>query len=255
MLRPDLRVVTVSWDDGDARDLRIAELLHTTGLKGTFYVPCFPYHGHASLLRQDLRNLVEAGFEIGAHGVEHEHLSRLSHNQVRSIVTTCKELLQDAVGAQVSMFCYPGGHHNRDTVECVRNAGYRGARTTRMLATEMDFASYEMPTSLQAYPHNHASYLRNSVRALNVRRFYDYSVNLWKSSDWVMLGRLLFDRVLQHGGVWHLYGHSWEIDELSLWDDLKCLLEYVSGRSGVLYLHNGDLLRCLGSKRFIPSAS
>ena len=60
--------------------------------------------------------------------------------------------------------------------------------------------------------------------------------------NWLDLARGLFDSVLQEGGVWHLYGHSWEIEEFDLWDDLKQILEYVSGRDGVLYLSNGEAL-------------
>jgi hypothetical protein len=35
------------------------------------------------------------------------------------------------------------------------------------------------------------------------------------------MGKILFDRVLKEGGVWHLFGHSWQIEEMGLWDDLK----------------------------------
>src|SRR2546430_8764527 len=38
---------------------------------------------------------------------------------------------------------------------------------------------------------------------------------------WIDVGKKLFDEVLLKGGVWHLYGHSWEIQELGLWDQLR----------------------------------
>ena len=60
---------------------------------------------------------------------------------------------------------------------------------------------------------------------------------------WVDLARLLFDTVLENGGVWHLYGHSWEIHELNLWEELRIVLDFVSNRPGVLYLCNGSVVR------------
>ena len=60
--------------------------------------------------------------------------------------------------------------------------------------------------------------------------------------NWVELGKRLFDSVLQNGGIWHLWGHSWEIDEMGLWEDLEEILDYVSKREGVTYIPNCELI-------------
>jgi hypothetical protein len=52
----------------------------------------------------------------------------------------------------------------------------------------------------------------------------------------------MFNRVLEHGGIWHLYGHSWEVDQLGIWPDLTEMLDYVSHRDGVAYVTNSRLL-------------
>jgi len=140
------------------------------------------------------------------------------------------------------MFCYPGGHFTRTTVRCLADAGYHGARTTRMLATRTGFERFEMPTTLQAYPHTGFTYLKNTVKAARPARLLNYTVG---RSGWVELGKRLFDRVLKDGGVWHLYGHSWELEDHSLWEGLAELMDYVSGHDEVLYLTNGDALALL----------
>jgi hypothetical protein len=66
--------------------------------------------------------------------------------------------------------------------------------------------------------------------------------------DWVELGKQLFRQVLEQGGVWHLYGHSWEIEELGIWGDLREMLDYVSNRQGVSYVTNGQLLSLLDGR-------
>ena len=64
-------------------------------------------------------------------------------------------------------------------------------------------------------------------------------------NSWVELGKTLFDQTLRDGGIWHLYGHSWEIEELGLWDDLKRMLDYVRNRPGVIYANNSQALQFL----------
>ena len=97
--------------------------------------------------------------------------------------------------------------------------------------------------------HTLATYLRDIARAHNLGRFYDSLTRLDRTATWVDLGKARFDRVLKLGGVWHLYEHSWLIEELDLWNDVKRMLEYVSGREGVLCVSNLDLLKFLPSKQ------
>ncbi len=35
---------------------------------------------------------------------------------------------------------------------------------------------------------------------------------------WRELACALFDHSLAHGGVWHLWGHSWEVERYGAWD-------------------------------------
>ena len=74
---------------------------------------------------------------------------------------------------------------------------------------------------------------------------FDYVTQFIRLDSWVSMGKILFDRVLKEGGVWHLYGHSWQIEEMGLWDDLKEMLDYVSNRGGVAYMPNRGLLELL----------
>jgi len=238
-------IVTTSWDDGARTDLRVAELLLSRRLCGTFYVPIMPFRRCTALSHEDLKGLASQGFEIGAHGVEHENLTRLSNRELARVASLCKQTLGDITGSKVSMFCYPRGRYNGRVVEGLKQAGYQGARTTSMLAIRLDFEPFEMPTSLQAYPHSRMSYFKNVARARSIVRFCEYARHLGHAGGWVELGKRLFDRVSQAGGLWHLCGHSSRIEQLGLWRDLGELLDYVSGRKGVVYIPNGRVLEYL----------
>lgn len=237
----ELRAVTTSWDDGDPNDCRIAELLKARGLKGTFYVPVKPYQGKDRLRTSDLRALHAEGFEIGAHSVSHQDLSKIGREELVREVRDSKAILEELLGDQVTMFCYPNGRYHAAAIEQVRRAGYSGARSTRMLSVGIEFDAYEMPTTVQAYPHKGAAYVRNQGRARSISGLAKYVFEWQRFERWVDLGKALFDQVLSKGGAWHLYGHSWEVEELGIWGELSEMFEYVAGRKEVSYVTNGKL--------------
>jgi peptidoglycan/xylan/chitin deacetylase (PgdA/CDA1 family) len=237
-----LATVTTSWDDGDQKDIRIAELLRSRGLRGTFYVPIRNYKGTTALTGAELRELQAQGFEIGAHSVSHKDLSLLDDRDLHHEVQDCKDILEQALGGQVSMFCYPNGRYNASVIRRVQRAGYRGARTTHMLSHSVDFRPFEMPTTVQAYPHVKLTYLKNVTKAKNVSALVKCMTQYRQSQSWVDVGKRMFEHVLKHGGIWHLYGHSWEVEQLGIWRDLAELLSYVSHRNRVAYSTNGEIL-------------
>jgi peptidoglycan/xylan/chitin deacetylase (PgdA/CDA1 family) len=242
------RIVTTSWDDGDPNDLRVAELLHSRGLAGTFYIPMVGYHGGKALEAADVKALRSEGFEIGAHGVSHNVLTGLNPRELVQEVRICKSRLEDTLSEPVQMFCYPKGRFNKSVIRHVKEAGYKGARTTRMLRQGVDFDPFQMPTGLLAYPNTRMEYAKNLVKGRNVRGLFDYVTRFIRLDSWVSMGKILFDHVLRKGGVWHLYGHSWEIEKLGLWDELEQMLDYVSRREGVRYVTNAELLAFLPEK-------
>jgi peptidoglycan-N-acetylglucosamine deacetylase len=241
------RLVTTSWDDGDRADLKVAELLRSRGIGGTFYVPITPYR-ERPLEHAELRTLASEGFEIGAHGFTHKLLWGLPAEEVAKEVGPCKLILEGILGTRVRMFCYPCGRYDSNVVRALKEAGYCGARTVRMLATRPDFNPFEMPTTVQIFPHRESAYLRNVARARKLEGLQAYLVHRTRLGDWLELAKGLFDSVLQKGGIWHLYGHSWEINALNLWDGLRKILDHVCRREGVTYLPNGEVLRFLQAR-------
>jgi peptidoglycan-N-acetylglucosamine deacetylase len=242
------RIVTTSWDDGDRPDLKVAEILRSRGMPGTFYVPIKPYR-QGLLDKAELRALSSEGFEIGGHGFSHKLLAGLPAKELAEEVAPCKPILEDILGIPVRMFCYPNGRYDAKAVRALKDAGYCGARTTRMLATRTDFDPFEMPTTLQIYPHRRSAYIRNVLRNVARARKFEglqvYMTERYRLGNWLELSKRLFDAVLQNGGVWHLYGHSWELESMNLWDGLREILDYVCGREGVTYLPNGEISKFL----------
>lgn len=234
-------IVTTSWDDGDPHDLRVAKLLHQRGLPGTFYVPIIGYLGHRTVTAQDMRDLVRSGFEIGAHSYSHRSLLGLEDFELQREVVQCKQMLEEITGEAVTVFCYPNGHFDQATLRFVKKSGYTGARTTRMLRTDAGDNRFEIPTTVQAYPHAALTYIKNALKGRNVRSLAKFTSSVLAYPNWVEFARQMFDRVMAEGGVWHLYGHSWELEDYRMWDGLRLLLDHIAHRDGVQYLTNGAM--------------
>ncbi len=237
--------VTTSWDDDDRSGLKLAELLSVHRLPGTFYVPTGRLGRDSLFSVSDLRTLSAAGFEIGGHTVTHAVLTQVGAGQQAREISACKSTLQQILGREVTMFCYPKGRLNAQLMSAVKRCGYRGARGTQMLSCSARFHPFAMPITVQAYPHGRSNYVRNLLRYGAVGALMKSSWDLIHFKDWLSLGKTLFDRVRRQGGVWHLSGHPWELEQLQLWPQLRQMLEYVSNQTGVQYVTNGQLLALL----------
>lgn len=233
-----IAIVTTSWDDGHPCDLRLAEALAKNRLPATFYVPLFGEHGKPVLEASALRSFLKQGFEIGAHTVTHQTLPELNDADLLHEVDGSKRLLEDQLGEEVRMFCYPRGRYDSRVVETVRQSGFCGARTTGMLSQSLRFGQFEMPTSLQAFPHPRLNYLKNLGKRGNLPGFARYFSKYSRCASWLDMGKAMFDDVVREGGIWHLYGHSWELEDLGLWDQLQELFRYVADRPHVIYATN-----------------
>jgi peptidoglycan/xylan/chitin deacetylase (PgdA/CDA1 family) len=61
---------------------------------------------------------------IGSHGVMHEHLTRLSDEELRRELSESKQELEDELGRPCPEFAYPYGEHDERVRAAVRAAGY-----------------------------------------------------------------------------------------------------------------------------------
>ena len=85
-----------------------------------------------------------------------------------------------------------------------------------------------MPTSVQAHPHGWPAYTRNTLCWGPCRNLWSL-IRYGRSADWVRLGRSLVTCALECGGVFHLWGHSWEVEREGQWQRLEEILRLLGG--------------------------
>ncbi len=143
---PAANVVAVTIDDAYEDSYDAA--LHVLHLGGgcTVYVPTgWVGHGpsdafaHPLLDWPRLRDLADAGVELGSHSVSHQPLDVLGKQEMRQELQTSREVIGEHTGAEVLSLCYPYGYANRAVRDEAARLGYRNACTVgRRIAASRD---------------------------------------------------------------------------------------------------------------------
>lgn len=79
---------------------------------------------------RDVRALVAAGWELGAHTITHPDLTSLDNEALETEVAGSRRAIEARFGVLVRFFCYPSGRYDEHVVAAVRAAGFLGATTT-----------------------------------------------------------------------------------------------------------------------------
>jgi peptidoglycan-N-acetylglucosamine deacetylase len=219
-MMPPKTYVTISWDDGHPSDLRVAELLAKYGLRGTFYVPRTAPGG--TMAAAQVRELSD-NFEIGAHTLHHRILTDATEEEASDEITGSKSWVEDTTGATCSMFCAPQGRFTGRHLEMARSAGYLGFRTVELSSLDFPRWQYDvllLPTTVQAYQHSAFALARNAAKRMAFGNLWQFVVH-GTSLEWPKMARSFLHHAVTFGGVFHLWGHSWELEGAGDWRRLE----------------------------------
>lgn len=249
--RPPETIVTTSWDDGQKIDLKLADLLTQYNIKGTFYITK-TYRDHL-----DDGEVARIGrkHEIGSHTLNHPHLTRLALPDAKKEIEGSKKYLEGILNRNVKMFSYPYGDFNDDIARLVKNAGYDGARTVKMghfgrpddfykwhvtLSTCSQISMLKFFKSIGVYTRS-LSCLIDTV--LYKKELLNIALN--RKIGWENCAIKMFDMAMKRGGVFHLWGHAYEIEAMNEWPGLERVLKHISNKKGVSYMTNGEVIEKL----------
>jgi len=246
--------LTTSWDDGHPLDLRLAGMLGEHHLRGTFYVPRSAPTG--TLAKSQLREL-SASFEIGAHTLDHVYLTGVPQGESERQIAQSKIWIEQTTGQGCAMFCPPAGKYARRHLPIIRDAGYLGIRSVQLLSLSpprpVD-GVLVMPTTLQVYPHSRSTYVKNSAKRHAWANLWQY-IRAGCPDDLERLTESLLGRTVARGGVFHLWGHSWELQRHDQWDRLRRVLRLMQRfASEAPCLTNGQICRAVNHRAIAPPA-
>jgi peptidoglycan/xylan/chitin deacetylase (PgdA/CDA1 family) len=240
-------IVTTSWDDNHPQNLKLAKLLNQYNIKGTFYLTKFNQYETPAREIQEISSCQE----VGVHTLTHPKLTEISLSEAREEIKGGKDYLEKVVGKEIKMFSYPYGLFNQEIKDLVKEAGFLGARTIEkfVILEPRDF--FEFDTTLQIYPFPLRK--RDAKHFHLTRHLFDSLINNFSGIrklnlplkcflNWRSLAKSSFDFVVKKGGIWHLWGHSAELEKYNLWQDLEEILKYIADKKEVLYFTNSQVL-------------
>jgi peptidoglycan/xylan/chitin deacetylase (PgdA/CDA1 family) len=230
--------VTTSWDDGHVLDMKLAVLLKKYDIKGTFYIsPQDREFSKDERLTPAQIKQLSKDFEIGAHTMTHPRLTTITPGDAQQEIRRSKIYLEELTGRAVISFCYPGGDYSSQHIPMVKKAGFKYARTVQRFQTITSSGKpYEVPTTIHTYRH-----WSDALRILRVAR-YRPVLFAHLLLNWDALAIRLFEQAREQEGVFHLWGHSWEVDANNDWPRLERVLRYISDQADVDYATNGELV-------------
>ncbi len=83
----------------------------------------------SDLYRSNVEAMIEAGWELASHTINHSDLTTLGAAELEEEVAGARKLLQREYGVPVKNFCYPAGRFDETVIGAVDAAGYAGATT------------------------------------------------------------------------------------------------------------------------------
>ena len=205
-----------SFDYGCALDMRVANMLDEAGFAKEdviFYIPSLwqrvnVEHGDEPLNLESLK-LLDERFTIGSHTMTHPMLTRIPFEQACDEIASSKSQLQVLLKHEIDDFCYPRGYAN-DQLRAEVRKYYKRARNTLVGNLEVGGDPvWETPT----------------VHVAGMRR-KEYDGRNWIDIAWDLLREaiMLSGQNPDKEYVYHLWGHSWEIERNDQWNNFAQLL-------------------------------
>jgi peptidoglycan-N-acetylglucosamine deacetylase len=231
--------VTISVDDGHTTDLRTADLLDKYGLSATFYVPAT--NPERPVMSTTQIREISKRFEVGGHTMNHVPLRFLPQARAWSEVNEGKAWLENVLGRQVLSFCYPRGKFNARTAALVKQAGFIGARTCLLNLCDFPPNPFLWGVSTHAAPQSKFIEVRHALLEQNFRGTWNFFHIFKGSTMWQSHFLSALDYVEVHGGIAHLYLHSWEIDKANEWQALESIFQSIHERKSLSRVSNGSL--------------
>lgn len=211
--------LTFCWDDGALQDQKLFALHEKYELPGIFFVPTKNCEGRDVLTPQMLRQARSKWVSFGAHTDSHVYLTRIPYEQIEPEISANQKYLEDVLGEPIVHFCLPGGKYKKEMLPLLYRY-FKTVRTADTMCFHNDGSLYR--PSIHVYPRGVKSLIGNAIR----NKSFSEGWQVWKYRQepyFSIVQKLLQYEQKKETATVMIWGHSWEIEELGLWDELEQL--------------------------------
>lgn len=238
-------IITTSWDDGHPLDVKLLELLEKYKLKATFYIPLT--NPENPVMEKNVMRELSISQEVGCHTLNHTYLTGLSDKVAEYEITQCKVIMEQIIGKPIDAFCFPGGKFTDRDILYVKKAGYLFGRTTKLMALSNPQFKL-MNTSVQAYNHSSATLLMHCLLNLNIMPIKHNCFFMRYNKNFLKLAENYISKNIETNSVFHVWGHSYEIERYNLWRQTEDLFKMISSYDQAVLLNNTETWKLINNK-------
>ena len=162
-----------AWSDEDFED--ILAILDRQNVRATFFVT----GDFVSRYPNAIKKLDQAGHDIGSHGDNHKHMTRLSKEENIIELKGCFDKVKAVTGKEMDLFRAPYGDYNEELVQIAKENGYY---TIQWDVDSLDWKDYGVNNIIQTVTehknlqngsilllHNGAKYTKDALEPLIIK--------------------------------------------------------------------------------------
>ncbi len=218
------KALTFSYDDGEIYDRRLAELLRSHGMKGTFHLNSGNLEqgdeGKYYVGTGELKQIYE-GHEIACHGVQHRNPTTISKGQLLIELEEDRKALEKLTGKLVQGLSYAFGSYDQEVIRVAKTVGIKYSRTvnsTHGFFPPADFMQWH-PTC-----HHSDRLLELGDSFLNVADYYELP-------------------------LMYVWGHSFEFGRSGDWSAIEAFADKMANRDDIWYATNMEICSYISAVR------
>jgi len=220
------KALTLSYDDGNVADRRLAPILNAHGIKCSFHLNGGLFGRDGRIDSSEVRALY-AGHEVSAHGYSHPALARCPREELIRQVLDDRRTLEDLVGYPVRGMSYPFGSYSREIIGLLPSLGIEYARvvpTTGNFYMPEDFMEWRGTC-------HHKEGLMDRAREF-----------LELDGGWSL-------------SLMYVWGHSYEFDRDGNWPLIEEFCSTAGGKADIWYATNIEIVDYMGSCKALRFSS
>lgn len=207
------KALTMSYDDGQQHDIRLARIFDRHGIKGTFHLNSAMLNAPGFLTDEDVRSIAR-NHEISAHSVTHPFLDTLPHPMVIEELMEDRKRLEQLVDYPVRGMSYPYGAYSRAIIPPLQSAGIEYSRTV------VSTGQFDVPPDfMEWHPTCHHNEDIDQV---------------WE--------RFTTRPPSQKFSLCYIWGHSFEFDRQNNWELIEEFCRKAGGHPDVWYATNLEIM-------------
>ncbi len=216
------KILTFSYDDGKAEDIRLVSLFNRYGVKATFNLNGGIYLPLTEETCARVRELY-AGHEIASHTVQHGWPPRMPLQSLTQEYMEDRKILERIAGRPVVGSAYPCGSYNDEVKWVLRACGIVYSRTVG------DTRTFHLPDDfLEWHPTCHHRDALSLVDEFIDKLDYEWSHPLF-----------------------YVWGHSFEFRTEQDWRDMELFLQKISGNDKIWYATNLEIYEYITAQRML----